>query len=178
MPVKKTTTRKCATAATSTPPTISSQTPDHHEGCMHQCQTHKSCHMHHHNHHELMTKIFATLFGILLVYIIFLVGTMIRNNMQRYFVIGHAPVQEQTITLEATGKVTAKPNIAMTTIGMTETSSTVIAAQKQNTKVMNDLISKLKALGVDSKDIQTQNYNIYPQYSYTKDKGKQLIGIK
>lgn len=38
---------------------------------------------------------------------------------------------------------------------------------------MNTLIEKVKGLGVDKADVQTTNYNIYPNYDYTD--GKQTI---
>ena len=43
---------------------------------------------------------------------------------------------------------------------------------------MNKLIEKVKALGIDAKDIQTTNYNIYPQYDYLQDKGQVLRGYE
>ncbi|KKQ27840.1 MAG: hypothetical protein US42_C0005G0065 [Candidatus Magasanikbacteria bacterium GW2011_GWC2_37_14] len=112
-------------------------------------------------------KIMLTLAGILLVYGIVLVGTMIRNNMQQYYFIGKAPKSERLITVEASGKVTVKPDLAVTTMGMMAEAKTVAEAQKKNTEVMNNLLAKLKAVGVDEKDIQTANYNVYPQYDYT-----------
>lgn len=123
-------------------------------------------------------KIFATLLGILLLYAIVLLGTMIRNNLQEYNFIGKADTQERTITLQAEGKVTATPDIAVTTMGMTADGETVAEAQEKNTKVMNTLIERLKDLGVDEKDLQTTNYNIYPQYNYTEDEGRILIGYQ
>ncbi len=124
------------------------------------------------------SKIFATLWGILIVYAIVLLGTMIRNNMQAYNYIGQADRPERTITLNAEGKVTATPDIAVTTMGMIVKGDTVVEAQAENTKVMNNLISKLKNLGIAEDDIQTTNYNIYPQYNYTQDEGRILTGYE
>lgn len=118
-------------------------------------------------------KLVCTLLGILLVYVIILVGTMIRNNMREYSAIGKADKMERTITVEADGKVTVTPNIAITTMGMTAEGKTVAEAQQKNTDVMNTLIEKVKALGVDKADVQTTNYNIYPNYDYTD--GRQTI---
>jgi len=123
-------------------------------------------------------KIIWTLFGILLAYVIILVGTMIRNNMQKYFYIGQADRMEKTITVQGTGKVTAKPDIAVTTMGVISNASTVAEAQQKNTDIMNKLIEKVKVLGIDAKDIQTTNYNIYPQYDYLQDKGQVLRGYE
>ncbi len=118
-------------------------------------------------------KLVCTLLGILLVYVIILVGTMIRNNLREHNTIGKADKMERTLSVEAEGKVTVTPNIAITTMGMTAEGKTVAEAQQKNTAVMNTLIEKVKGLGVDKADVQTTNYNIYPNYDYTD--GKQTI---
>lgn len=115
-------------------------------------------------------KVLLTLVGILLVYVIVLFGTMIRNNMQKYYYIGKADKAERMITVEAQGKVAVKPDLGVTTMGMTADGKTVAEAQKKNTEVMNKLLARLKDLGVAEKDIQTANYNVYPQYDYTDGK--------
>lgn len=127
---------------------------------------------------EFARKIMLTLLGILLVYIIILVGSMIRNNLQKYNYIGRADRAERTITVQGMGKVTAKPDIAVTSMGMISSAKTVLDAQQKNTTIMNQLIEKLKGLGIDSKDIQTTNYNIYPQYDYLSDRGQVLRGYE
>ena len=135
------------------------------------CCTTSSCRDH-------CKKIFGVLFGILLVYVIVLVGTMIRNNINEYSYIGQADRMERTILVQAEGKVTAKPDIAVTTMGMIVDGSTVAEAQQKNTSVMNSLNSKLKVLGISEDDIQTTNYNIYPQYDYLEDEGRVLNGYQ
>lgn len=120
--------------------------------------------------HHVVKKILITLAGILLVYLIVFVGTMIRNNMQKYYFIGKADISERMITIEAQGKVTIKPDLGVTTMGMVAEAKTVTEAQKKNTDVMNKLIVSLKNLAVAEKDIQTANYNVYPQYDYTDGK--------
>lgn len=123
-------------------------------------------------------KIFFTLLGILLVYTIVWVATLIRNNIVKYEHIGEADRPERSITISADAKVTAAPDIAMTSVGMVSKGKTVAEAQQENTKVMNALIEKMKALGIDSKDIQTSNYNIYPQYNFTEQEGQVLTGYE
>ncbi len=123
-------------------------------------------------------KIFGTLAGILLVYLIFLVGTMIRNNLEKFNYIGQADRLERTITVDAQGKVAAKPDVAVTTMGMIAEGKTVAEAQEKNSAVMNSLLEKLKGLGIEKADIQTTNYNIYPQYNYTERNGRELLGYE
>ncbi len=127
---------------------------------------------------EFGKKLLATLLGIFLVYSIVLVGTLIRNNLQSFYFIGKADAPEHTINVEAQGKVTVIPDIAMTSMGMLAEAPTVAEAQQKNTETMNTLIARLKALGIDSKDIQTTNYNVYPQYNYTEKEGQTLKGYQ
>jgi len=126
---------------------------------------------------EFGKKIMFTLFGIMVVYIIVLLGTMIRNNMQEYIYIGQADKMERTIYIDATAKVVAKPDIAVTTMGMVNEGKTVQEAQTANNSVMSKLTEKLKEMGVEDKDIQTTNYNIYPLYNYTEN-GRVLRGYE
>lgn len=123
-------------------------------------------------------KFFAVLAGILLAYLIVLIGTMIRNNLAAYDYIGREERRERTITIQGEGKVTAAPDIAVTTMGMTATAKTVAEAQAENTKIINLLIAKLKALDITGADIQTANYNIYPRYDYTEKRGQTLAGYE
>lgn len=118
-------------------------------------------------------KLMCTLAGILLVYGIVYLATLIRNNLHKFDTIGRADKMERTITVDAEGKVTVTPDIAITSMGMTAEGKTVAEAQQKNTTVMNNLLAKVKSLGVNQKDVQTANYNIYPLYDY-KD-GKQTI---
>lgn len=120
-------------------------------------------------------KLLWALVGILLVYGIVLLGTVIRNNLKKYEYIGVADRMQRTITVEADGKAVVSPNIALTTIGTVTEAKTVAEAQEKNTAVINALIAKLQTLGVDKKDIQTANYDIYPLYDY-KDNTESLRG--
>lgn len=164
MPVSKTTTKRARTRAISEPPVQTPPPPSSQkENC---CGVGKDDNM------DFGKKILLTLVGVLLAYGIVFLGTLIRNNIQSFAFIGKADRLERTIRVEATGKVTAQPDIARTTIGMLSKGDSVSEAQQKNTEVMNTLILKLRDAGVDREDIQTANYNIYPRYRYTEDEGR------
>lgn len=127
---------------------------------------------------EFGKKLMFTLLGIMVVYVIVLLGTMIRNNMQKYNYIGQADKMERTIYVDATAKVIAKPDIAVTTMGMVNEGKTVQEAQTANNEVMNKMTTKLKEMGINEKDIQTSNYSIYPLYDYTDEAGRVLRGYE
>ncbi len=122
-------------------------------------------------------KILMTLVGVLLVYLIIYVGTLMRNNMRKYQFIGQADQMERTITVNGTGKVNGSNDIAITTLGYSNTDKDVAVAQVANKKVMDAVMNDLKKLGVADKDMQTE-YSIYPDYSFTQDRGQELKGYR
>ncbi len=100
-------------------------------------------------------------------------GTLVANNLKSYQYIGKPTAERDTIAISGQGKVTGIPDIATIDVGLLTEKSDVKSAQKENTDKMNRLIANLKSLGVDSKDIQTSYYNIYPQYDWPN--GKQVL---
>ncbi len=127
--------------------------------------------------HSMGKKIIAVLLAVLLVYLICLVGTLVRNNAKKYYFIGKADRMERTIMVSGYGKVTGTNDIAVTTIGFSNTDKDIAKAQTDNKKVMDQVMAELKKLGVVDKDMQT-DYSIYPDYNYTQDKGQELKGYK
>lgn len=119
----------------------------------------------------------CTLMGVLLVYLIFFVGTVVRNNIKKYDFIGKVDRAERSISVAGYGKVTGNNDIAVTTIGFSNVDKDVAKAQTDNKKVMDKVFTDLKTLGVEDKDMQT-NYTIYPEYNYTQDRGQELKGYR
>jgi len=75
---------------------------------------------------------------------------------------------QNQITVTGTGKVYAKPDVALISLGVTTTATTVADVTKSNTTKMNAVIATVKALKIDEKDIQTTNYSLTPVYeNYT-----------
>ena len=122
-------------------------------------------------------KIIMTFVGVLLVYGVFYLGTLIRNNVKKHNFIGKADKMERTITINGFGKVTGNNDIAMTTMGYSNTDKDVAKAQAENKKVMDAVYAELKKMGVADKDLQS-NYSIYPDYNYTQDRGQELKGYR
>ena len=69
------------------------------------------------------------------------------------------------ITVSGQGKVYAKPDVAVISLGVTSQATTVAAVTKSNTDKMNTVIAAVKKLGVADQDIQTTNYSLTPVYS-------------
>ncbi|MBM7581705.1 uncharacterized protein YggE [Caldicoprobacter guelmensis] len=79
-------------------------------------------------------------------------------------------VKENIITVSGTDKVSVKPDVAYINVGVETFMKDPKAAQQENAKIMEKIINKLKAMGVEEKDIQTSNYHVYPQYNYVGNK--------
>lgn len=112
-------------------------------------------------------KILTVLFGVLLVYLTFYLVTLMRNNLKTFETIGRADKMERTVTVSGTGKVSANNDIAITTIGYTNVDRDIVKARAENNKVMDAVMSEIKKLGIEDKDLQS-NYTIYPENDYTQ----------
>lgn len=115
--------------------------------------------------------------GVLLVYGIFYLGTLVRNNIKKYYYIGQADKMERILMVAGYGKVTGNNDIAVTTIGYSTTDKDMAKAQGDNKKVMDQVFADLKKLAVADADMQS-NYTVYPEYNFTQDKGTELKGYK
>jgi hypothetical protein len=70
------------------------------------------------------------------------------------------------ITVDGEGKVTAPPDVAMLTLGVSTQAPTVAEARDQAASALEAMIASLRNNGIDDDDIQTQNLSIYPEYSF------------
>ncbi len=71
-------------------------------------------------------------------------------------------------TFDVTGesKMTTVPDQAEVRLGITVTENTVKGAQDRANTIINTINSELGSLGIEKKDIQTENYSLYPNYDY------------
>lgn len=72
-----------------------------------------------------------------------------------------------TFDVSGEGKVTLVPDLASVSVGVRSSGSTVKQAQDQINITINKVTDSLKALGIDSKDIQTTNYSVNPDYDFS-----------
>jgi hypothetical protein len=111
-------------------------------------------------------KLFALLLAIALVYGIIFVGVLIKKELVATKMIGVADRPAPTISVSATDKADATPDIATVDLGVSNTASTPDKAASDNATKANAIIDAIKALGIDAKDIQTSNYSVNPSYNY------------
>lgn len=70
------------------------------------------------------------------------------------------------ISVEGTASISTPPNIALITITIKEEAKKTANAQKSVEEKATKAIKKITELGIDIKDIKTENYNTYPKYNY------------
>ncbi len=71
-----------------------------------------------------------------------------------------------TITVMGTGEISAVPDISLVSFSVrsSDTAGDTQKLQADLSNVTADLFPKLKALGIDEKDIETTNYSVNPKY--------------
>ncbi len=105
----------------------------------------------------------AVALGVLAIFL--LVSTLVALKSYRY--VGSGVAATNTISVNGEGEVFAVPDTATFSVTVQEEAKDVKSAQSVATKKGNDIIAYLKKQGIDEKDIQTTDYNVYPQYDYT-----------
>jgi uncharacterized protein len=76
---------------------------------------------------------------------------------------------ERTVTVSATGSVTAEPDVAYVSVGVIVDGDTAKDALARNGTVMTKVLEGLKGQGISSRDIQTTGVNVEPRYAQGKD---------
>lgn len=88
-------------------------------------------------------------------------------------------VMDRTITVSASGQVSAEPDEARIASGVTSDAKTAREALSVNSNAMKNVIAELKAKGIDAKDIQTTQFNVEPVYVYPQDgQPPQITGFR
>lgn len=72
-----------------------------------------------------------------------------------------------TFDVTGEGRATIKPDSANISVGVSATGSSVKEVQDQVNSIINKVSAAVKEQGVDSRDIQTANYNVNPTYDFT-----------
>jgi uncharacterized protein YggE len=80
------------------------------------------------------------------------------------------------ITVNGHGEVGAVPDMAHISVGVITDGKTAADALDANNKAMRTLLDRLKALGIDARDMQTASFNLAPKYRYPKEAPPELIG--
>ena len=82
----------------------------------------------------------------------------------------------QGIAVAGEGSVSVRPDIGVLNLGVEVTAETVAAARDQAADAMDAMQNAMNDEGVADEDIQTQYFNIYPQYNYSENSAPTIIG--
>lgn len=106
----------------------------------------------------------ATALGMLALFLLVLTISAVKS----YHYIGTGISPTNTIQISGEGKVFAVPDTATFTVTVQDTAADVQTAQTKATNDGNTITDYLKAQGIADTDIQTTDYEINPQYSYSQ----------
>ncbi|MQA00434.1 MAG: DUF541 domain-containing protein [Dehalococcoidia bacterium] len=81
------------------------------------------------------------------------------------------------ISVTGRGTVTVTPDIANLHLGVEVTRPTVAEARSGAADAFTSIRDSLTGNGVEERDIQTQGFNIYPQYRYAENEAPQVVGF-
>jgi uncharacterized protein YggE len=85
--------------------------------------------------------------------------------------------QAQGISVSGVGHTSGAPDLALLDLGVSTQGKTVKEARDAAATAMNAVNNAVKGDGVADKDIQTQQFNIEPEYQYPDGK-QELIGFR
>lgn len=105
----------------------------------------------------------ATALGMLALFLFVLTVSAVKSY--HYIGVGISP--SNTIQVTGEGTVYAIPDTATFTVTVQNTAADVQTAQTKSTTQANTILAYLKAQGIADTDIQTTDYEIQPQYSYS-----------
>ena len=81
-------------------------------------------------------------------------------------------VPKNTIVMTAEGKVSATPDLAIVSVGVTSNGSTAKQVTDDMSKKVNQITDFVKQQGIDAKDIATTNFYVNQNYDYTNGTNK------
>jgi uncharacterized protein len=71
----------------------------------------------------------------------------------------------RTLRVEGTGEVKAQPDEAFLDVAVETSAANAKAAGEENAKRMEKVLAALTSAGIAKRDLQTRNYNVYPEYT-------------
>ena len=86
-----------------------------------------------------------------------------------------AGVTANTVTVNGTATVTSPPDEAVVELTVENDATTATAAMDATSTQSNQLLTKLKGLGLDDKSIQTSSVTLYPVRTYEPNTGKETL---
>lgn len=89
-----------------------------------------------------------------------------------------APAFTETVTVQGTGRSNVTPDRFTFTVGVQTVAPTVDDAVSQNNTRVANVIAALKKAGAQDADIQTAQFNIWPQQDYRENQLPRILGYQ
>jgi uncharacterized protein YggE len=86
--------------------------------------------------------------------------------------------QVESVTVSGNGRATLTPDRFTFSVGVQTVAPTVDDAVTENNRRVQNVIAALKRAGAADKDIQTTNFNIYPQQEYGEGRLPRILGYQ
>jgi uncharacterized protein YggE len=86
---------------------------------------------------------------------------------------GDTTPQTRTLSVTGNAQISLTPDIAYVSIGVHTENKDANQAVSSNNDQATKVVDALKTMGIDAKDIQTNNFNVYPQQNFGPN-GEQL----
>ena len=87
-------------------------------------------------------------------------------------------VMAETVTVSGMGRSTVAPDRFSFTVGVQTVAASIDAAVSENNRRTAAVIAALKGAGAQQKDIQTANFNIWPQQDYQEGRLPRILGYQ
>lgn len=93
-------------------------------------------------------------------------GTIIILALLGYFMFNSVIPASNTVSVNGNSVLKVSPDVVGIYFNIETAGKTATEAKDNNSEISDKLITSLVKLGFERKDIQTQNYNIYPDYQW------------
>jgi len=88
-----------------------------------------------------------------------------------FLLIGQTSVGEKnTVSATGTAQMTVPPDEAVVYLLVEARDASADNAKNKNARISDDVLTALIKVGVERKDIETENFNIYPEYDWSNEK--------
>lgn len=113
---------------------------------------------------EYLSKGYAKgLLSLVFIMVIIALGSYAALNFEQQKYAGDMPA---TISVNGEGEVLAVPDIGQFSFSVNAEGDTASIAQEASGTAINEILEYLREQGIEEKDIKTQNYNLYPRWTY------------
>ncbi|MFN3644230.1 MAG: SIMPL domain-containing protein [Gemmobacter sp.] len=82
------------------------------------------------------------------------------------------------LTVTGEGRVDAAPDMAIVTLGVQTQAETAAGALAANSERLAAVIERLRAGGIEPRDLQTSGLNLGPRYEYRDNRAPRLVGYE